>query len=68
VTKFRKADTSICDASQAVAFMFYLSASVFLRTFAIVEIIFHIVNMLKTRVYLGEPALLMTPTSPPAFK
>jgi CRISPR/Cas system-associated endonuclease/helicase Cas3 len=47
---------------------FHLSGSAFLQTFAIVEMMFHIVNMLKIRVYLGAPAFLMTATSPPAVK
>jgi len=47
---------------------FHFGASVFLRTFEIVEIMFHIVNMLKIRVYLEVPAFLITSTSPPAFK
>lgn len=47
---------------------FHFNASVFLQTFEITDIMFHIVNMLKTRVYLDVPALFMTSTSPPAFK
>ena len=35
----------------------HFRASVFLQTFAIAEIIVHIVNMLKILVYLGNPAL-----------